>query len=151
MRTYFVDTSALLKCYFDEEGSDWMEQLLDQEDRITISTLTRVEVASSFQRLFSVDRTIDRPQFHEIWASFLLDLAEQRFTVIGAAPEIVDRAIRLLLEVYATPVDALQIATAMSLGNGVVVVSSDQKMNRMLSTAGLVFVDPASPHAETPP
>ncbi len=145
LMTYFVDTSALFKRYVSEDGSDFMDRLFEQENPIVISSLTRIELASNLQRLLSVDRAINRPQFQDTWASFSLDMARGRFEVVGVAPKVVDGALHLLSEVYATPVDALQISTAISLGGGVVVVSSDRKMNTMLREAGLDVIDPMSP------
>ncbi len=145
---YFVDTSALFKRYVPQEGSDFMDRLFEQENSIIISSLTRIELASNLQRLLSVDRAINRSQFHDTWASFSLDLARGRLAVVGVVPEVLDGALHLLSHVYATPVDALQISTAVSLGSGVSVVSSDRKLNKMLREARLNVIDPVSPPAE---
>jgi len=143
MKTYFIDTSALFKRYVPEEGSEWLERLFDEGTEILISTLTRVEIASNLKRLLSVDRVIDRTQFTAAWASFSMDLASGRIEALGVSSAIVDRATHLLKDTYITPVDALQISSALSLGEGTTVVSSDQKLNGLLATLGIPCVDPA--------
>lgn len=143
MKTYFVDTSALFKRYIPEEGSAWMDRLFDEDARMLVSTLARVEVASNLQRLLSVDSFIDRRQFTAAWAAFFMDLATGRLEAVGVTSGVVDGAVHLLMDTYITPMDALQISSAMSMGEGVVVVSSDQRLNKTLSTLGIQHIDPA--------
>ncbi|MGE5580264.1 MAG: type II toxin-antitoxin system VapC family toxin [Bacillota bacterium] len=143
MTTYFVDTSALFKRYVPEEGSEWLDQLLTDGTQVFISTLTIVELASNLQRLQSVDRLIDQSQFSDAWAAFSLDLAAGRLEVVGVSPAVVDMATRLLMDRYITPIDAIQLSTALYLGEDAIVVSSDHKMNSLVRALGMGFVDPA--------
>jgi predicted nucleic acid-binding protein len=143
MKAYFIDTSALFKRYIPEDGSEWMDRLFADEAQLFTSTLTIVELASNLQRLLSVDRLIDQTQFTEVWAAFSMDLASGRLEALGVPAEVVEKAAGLLMERYITPVDALQLSTAMSLKDEAIVVSSDRKTNSLITALGMQFVDPS--------
>lgn len=77
----FVDTSALVKFYYPEAGSDRMEELILNSDRIYLSTLTIVEMASALSKKV---RTNELKKGKEIalWNSFQDDLGTDQITVI---------------------------------------------------------------------
>lgn len=141
--TYFIDTSALFKRYIPEEGSSQVDRLIDENTPVFISNLTRVEVASNLRRLLSVDGLIDQAQYAAAWAAFSLDIVSGKIEVVGTTPAIVEGAISLLADAYLTPVDALQVSTALSMGAGTTVICSDQKLNKVLSELGVQCIDPA--------
>ncbi|MDP2859451.1 MAG: type II toxin-antitoxin system VapC family toxin [Bacillota bacterium] len=147
MTTYLVDTSALFKLYLPERGSERMESLFFENAEVLISTLTMVEFLSNLQRLHLLDKGLDDNQFSEVWSAFSLDLATGRIQALGVSSEVIDEAIQLLLTRYVTPVDALQVAAAKSLGAEATVVSSDRKLNQLVTTLGLRFLDPSQEDA----
>jgi uncharacterized protein with PIN domain len=51
---YFFDSSALVKAYIDEAGTNWVRTILDDpQHRISISALAEVEVTSALTRRFN--------------------------------------------------------------------------------------------------
>lgn len=51
MVAYYLDTSALLKRYITEDGSQWVRGIFRSPDHILItSRITQVEAASAFAR-----------------------------------------------------------------------------------------------------
>lgn len=53
MAECFFDSSALVKAYIAETGTDWVRAILnDPQHRITISALAEVEVTSALTRRF---------------------------------------------------------------------------------------------------
>jgi uncharacterized protein len=50
---YFFDTSALVKRYIDETGSQWIRSLTDlqSENKIIVAGITFVELLSALSRL----------------------------------------------------------------------------------------------------
>ena len=52
MATYFFDSSALVKYYIDETGSDWVEILIDAQpaNEILIAEITGAEVVAALTR-----------------------------------------------------------------------------------------------------
>jgi predicted nucleic acid-binding protein len=73
MSSVYVDTSALVKFYYPEQGSDGVEQILLEADRVYISRLTVVEMASALTQKV---RTGDLTKRTEalIWTAFQDDL-----------------------------------------------------------------------------
>lgn len=73
MAPLYVDTSALVKFYYPEENSDRVEELLLKSERVYISDLTMVEMASALTQKV---RTGDLNKRAEtvIWTAFLDDL-----------------------------------------------------------------------------
>ena len=54
MADYFFDSSALVKAYIAEAGTDWVRTILDDpQHRISISALAEVEVISALTRRFN--------------------------------------------------------------------------------------------------
>ena len=49
---YYFDTSALIKRYIDEEGSDSVERLFEQAESISVSFITKIECVFTLRRLF---------------------------------------------------------------------------------------------------
>lgn len=53
MADYFFDSSALVKAYISEPGTNWVRTILDDpQHRISISALAEVEVISALTRRF---------------------------------------------------------------------------------------------------
>lgn len=51
MKFYFLDTSALVKRYHSEKGTDRIDKIFSQDDRaIVISSISLTEMVSAFNR-----------------------------------------------------------------------------------------------------
>ncbi len=48
---YFFDTSALVKRYVQETGSDLVDKAFEEANQIIVSAITRIETLSAFRRL----------------------------------------------------------------------------------------------------
>ena len=111
MGAYFIDSSALAKCYLQELGSDWMQQLIDpaaQHD-VSVLRLSEVEVASGLARrrrngLLSVaDEQLLKVQLRAHFAT--------RFRLIDVTSGVV-RVAAVLLDAHdLRAYDAIQLAT----------------------------------------
>lgn len=73
MTSVYVDTSALVKFYYPEQGSDSVEDALLGADRVYVSQLTMVEMASALMQKI---RTGDLTKRAEtvIWTAFQDDM-----------------------------------------------------------------------------
>jgi uncharacterized protein with PIN domain len=58
----FCDTSALIKKYISEIGSDKFEKILSKTDNIYVSAITEIETISTFKRLLT-ERAIDKNEY----------------------------------------------------------------------------------------
>ncbi|MGI6632606.1 MAG: type II toxin-antitoxin system VapC family toxin [Bacillota bacterium] len=149
-REYFIDTSALLKAYIPEPGSENMERLLSEGAIKIISSMGLLETLSVFQRLHSVEKVLSRKRFDELCGRVLADVASGRIVSRSASPADIQEAIELELRQYLTAVDAIQIALARGAGNDVVFVSSDEKLNRIAGECGLTVWNPAEDRGQPP-
>jgi predicted nucleic acid-binding protein len=144
---YFIDTSALLKRYVDEPGSDVVESLFAPNAPCHISSVTILEILSNLKRLCTVDKVLSDSDFVQASDAFRLDVVDRRLEVASAEAKIVYAASEMLRTRYLTPIDALQIATALSLGPGTVFVSADRKLNEVVRSEGMQVLDPCTPDA----
>lgn len=119
-----------------------MESLFMETGEILVSTLGAVELLSNLKRVHLVDGAIDKQRFAEIWVAFSMALATGRIRTVAISAEIMSEAIRVLQARYMTPMDALQVAATMSLGTETVVVSSDRKLNGVVTELGMRCLDP---------
>lgn len=92
---YFLDTSALVKIYHKEEGS---EKVLDfyKKEKIIISELSIVEFLSAVYRKYR-EEEIDEPTLNAVRSKFNEDL-ETRYDVIPFSPIIIDKACSIIAE-----------------------------------------------------
>lgn len=142
---YFFDTSALVKFYNQEEGSESVKSIIDKESfQISISELTSIEFYSVFHRLL---RTKELTKFfvNKVLGLFESDCKTRynihliNSTLISKAKEIIKRhgdkkSIRTL--------DAMQIATALILNKKNTVVSSDRVFLEIAKKESLKVTNP---------
>ena len=94
MRRFFFDTSALLKIYHREEGTDACLEIYNSSHEIIISELARVELHSTLYRKYREGNLKDRA-LDAVIKRFSLD-QENRFEVLDITSLVFDEACRLL-------------------------------------------------------
>jgi predicted nucleic acid-binding protein len=135
---YFCASSAIVKCYVQEQGSGWMVALLDAAagHHLYLACITGVEVIAA---------TDVAPPF----ARFRQDFAGL-YRIIEITPTLVTRRMAFA-ETYALRgYDAMQLAAAMEvhargdiLGLPVLtLISADEDLNVAASAEGLVVENP---------
>ncbi|MFP4305967.1 MAG: type II toxin-antitoxin system VapC family toxin [Desulfococcaceae bacterium] len=115
-RRFFFDTSALVKLYHEENGTQELTSLLFQEKpRIVISDLAIIEMISALAKKVRI-REIDILAFNEAVSAFDEDVL--RFEVIEIESQIKKRASDLLksvgLENGLRTLGSLQLASALA-------------------------------------
>jgi predicted nucleic acid-binding protein len=90
----FLDTSAAVKIYHEEEHSDEMVELYDSEVVLMLSELAIVEFHSAGLRKFR-EEEIDEEALVKVNDRFLRDLAD-RYQLMDFCPAVTDEAVRLL-------------------------------------------------------
>lgn len=111
MKIWFADTSALIKRYVREPGSDWLRNEVATHD-IVISQLTPIELTAALGRRFR-QGVISRFAFYQARRMFLLHLQADQYTLIDLEQPIVDEAMRLTFRQGLRAYDAVQLATAL--------------------------------------
>jgi len=143
VKAHFPDTTAFIKRYLNETGSDVVDSLFEEEGERYVSGLCLLETHSNIQRLNAVGGLLTGEQVRMLHAAVASDIESGRVTVVNATAADIEEAARMLTRRHLTAVDAPQVAVAKSLGPEVVFVSSDLKLNRVAREEGLTVLDPA--------
>jgi hypothetical protein len=122
----FLDTSALLKRYVAETGSDAVRRVLEAAEEIVVSPVTRLEVASAVARRRR-EGSLTGAEAARILR--LLDREWRDFTRVRFGPELERAARRLLFRTPLRTLDAIQLASA-RLAKCRLLVASDERLLR---------------------
>jgi len=142
-KNYFLDTSALFKRYVLEKGSQVVNDLFNNQNAtIFISEVTLCEVISNLRRLVDVDKIITEDEFEELRATFLGDVGDEIFEIVELTSTIILTSLEICSKQYITPLDSIQLASALSFSEKPVFVCSDQKLLRLARKQGLITIDP---------
>ena len=143
---YFIDTSALVKLYHQEAGTEYMDTVFrDAESTLLISELTIVELHSALAKKIRI-REISPAAAEDAARRFRMDCTQMLIvllldsTVLVRAKELIDRygnmiALRTL--------DAIQLAACQTQrDNGVIFVSADDQLCEVCKKENLTFLNP---------
>ena len=110
MPDYYFDTSALLKLYIQEDGSDRLRRMLDQseDNRVFILELTLLEARSALRRRERA-REISTPDANRFLTQIDQD-GKSRYFVEQISPQVTAEAHRLIDSHPLRALDALQLA-----------------------------------------
>lgn len=146
MAAYFFDSSALVKRYVREAGTDWVRKLTHRRSGhlIFVAGITAVEVTSAIARRRR-GGAVTSTQASSILSRFRGHLVG-RYLILEMTPDLLadamSRANRHALRAY----DAVQLAAALALDHlnegGVLLVSADRELNEAAKSEGLVVEDP---------
>lgn len=114
---YFLDTSALAKRYLTEKGSNGIRRLLDRKDDVFYQAfLTPLEVASAlYRRLRSQD--ISQNELSFLLRAYVAH-SHQEYLLIPYSDALLDRASSLVARHVLRALDAVQLASALELRDG---------------------------------
>ncbi len=139
---YYFDTSALIKRYIDEEGSESVEALLGQADSICVSFITKIECISTLRRLL-LEGLLDQSNYTVLKAEVVEDF--QYFTVIDNKEIIQDLCIQLIDKHQLKTSDSIQLACAVAIKNQLdLFVVSDKKLKEKCEFEQFKVFDPTN-------
>lgn len=150
MVIYFFDTSAIVKRYASEIGSNWVQSITDPASGslIYLARITEVEVVSAITRrlregsLSASDAALGITTFRQ---DFL-----HHYRVIEIMAELTNRAVSIV-QVYALRAyDAVQLASALEINAErialgappLTLISADAALNTAAIAEGLAVDDP---------
>jgi len=107
----FLDSSALVKRYITEEGTEAVNQLCADAGEVAVSILCITEVLSACNRLFREEK-INNEQYQWIKNELFLDIEQS--IVIDINHDVVKTSILCLEKGSIRTLDALQVASAHS-------------------------------------
>jgi len=149
MRYYYLDASVTVKYYIDEICSDWVHRLLDTKDAsFFMAHFFVVEVTSAFTRRVR-EGLLTSAEYQELQTIFQEDCAAY-YTAITAVGEIVDLANRLLERRLLRALDALHLATALTVNEWLLAndlspltfMSADDRLLAAAAAEGLAVDNP---------
>jgi uncharacterized protein len=129
----FFDTSAFIKRYIDESGSDEIENLCTSADDVGISILLPIEIISTFSRL-KREKKLTEKQYEILKEGFFIDIRD--ITVVSLSPETVKMAIEGIEHSPLKALDAVHIGCALEYQPDFF-VSSDTQQLSAAARAGL--------------
>ena len=140
MSNYFVDTSALFKRYILEEGTEKIDDIFKQGGTFYISDITIIEIISNLKRKNEISKELDDAVHKKIKSEFFNDIAQGKIKTYSVLSGTIIEAIHLIDQQYVTPIDSLQLATALQLNSeqrDMVFICSDKKMGILAEKCGL--------------
>ena len=155
MLIYYLDTSAVMKRYIPEAGSEVVEELfegLTESESLTTSYLTVLEANSVATRLLG-GNLISRIDYRRILGLLARDLRVHSVTVVPVRNELVAEAVVTVREYSLRALDALHFTSAMtagrnsSHGQNLYMVSSDREILQACEVRGILTLDPQSDDA----
>lgn len=119
MGCFLLDTSALVKYYHPERGSEWVINLVTQEQaHLFVSSLTVVEMHAALAKKHRC-RIIPFQAYQATVEALAQDIDEERFSVVELTSHVQTLAIELLKKHAPSralrTLDALQLAVAVEL------------------------------------
>ena len=143
MNNYFIDTSALFKRYIPEQGTGQLDDIFKQGGMLYISDITIIEVISNLKRKNEITKELDNSVYKKIKSEFFNDIAQGKIKTSGVLSATIIEAVDLLDKNYLTPIDSIQLATALQLNvdkGNTIFVCSDKKLGRLADKYGLKFL-----------
>lgn len=150
MDAYFFDSSAIVKRYVNEAGSNFVENLanLKSGNLILLARITQVEVASAFARRLK-GRSLTQTDADDALKLFQHDLTNNYF-VIEVTTDLFNEAMKLVTKYALRGYDAVQLATVLETNeertaqglSPLILVSADTELNDAAKLEGLDVENP---------
>ncbi len=132
MRVFF-DTSAFVKRYVYEAGTDTVLAWCDRAEEIGLSGIALPEIISAFCRLRREARITDT-QYRQLKTLLLADIKD--VALCDLTPAVMGQAVRSLETNILRGMDAIHIGSAVAL-KADVFISADQRQIAAAARAGL--------------
>lgn len=148
MVTYYLDTSALLKLYLNETGSQWLRETLASDNVSVTAQIAIIEMGSAFNRRLREGGVTDS-DYATLSKLFRNDCLRS-YRLIALGNSILDTAWSLLERHPLRGYDSTHLATALFVQEQLiqggeaplVFLSSDKRLNAAAVAEGLVVDDP---------
>jgi uncharacterized protein len=147
---FFCDSSAIVKRYVNETGSNFVEDLADVKNGnvILLARITQVEIAAAIARRLK-GGSIATADAQKALVAFQHDLTNSYFTV-EITPLLSSRAMSLATKHGLRGYDAVQLAAALEANDEriadqlspLTLVSADDELNTAAQAEGLTIENP---------
>jgi predicted nucleic acid-binding protein len=138
----FFDTSALVKRYYEENGSEAVDAVIENDDTtVVITSLAVIETVSAVRRKYNTNEINEDVMYSLITTFFREALAD--FVVLPMEEIAFERSFDLVLQDDLRTLDALQLAGALSVGHDdLQFVCADRELVAIADKRGLATINP---------
>jgi predicted nucleic acid-binding protein len=145
----YLDTSALVKGYIAELGSDWVSTLLENQDpNVFTSLIAAIEAACTFARR-QREGLLTSDDHHQLLIVFDYDFT-YRYNVLDVGPVMIDTARQMANRQPLRAYDAVHLATAWLLNEELLradkspltFVCADERLIAIAQAEGLLTDNP---------
>ncbi|MEG5000023.1 type II toxin-antitoxin system VapC family toxin [Microcoleus sp. B4-D4] len=152
VNAYFLDTSALVKRYVPEFGSNWIQSITlpVAGNFLAISQITWVEVCSAFSRR-QREGSLSFDEVNQLMGDFLTDFDNQ-YEVLEVDRTLIETAGELVRQNPLRAYDSVQLASALRVQSTLVsffvpdtqlvFVSADKRLLDIAHSEGLAIDNP---------
>ncbi len=147
---YFLDSSALVKKYAAEAGSEWIESITapETDNAIAIAQITVAEVVAALASKYR-GRAISAEEFEAAVEDMLRD-AYENFTLVEVDQHVVKQAVAVIRRHPLRGYDAVQLACGQVLNKAliasqespIIFLSADKRLLSAAQAEGLQIEDP---------
>ncbi len=141
---YFIDTSALVKLYHQEDGTESLDEFVKNKNAIiVISALSKIELTSALARKVRMNE-LTQAKYEEALMLFNDDLS--KFEIVPLSEEVFTGALTLIKNLAVSSglrtLDALQLSAGIvaSKHAKVIFVVSDKKLSEIAGSQDLRIV-----------
>ena len=142
MDLYFFDTSALVKRYYKEPGTELVDELIESEASTAISSLSIIETVSAFRRKYNQEE-ITEVEMNSLLSEFFSE-ALNDFLIIPLEESALQFSFNLVIEEDLRTLDSLQLSAALSVDSeeDPIFVCADDKLVSTAENYGLETINP---------
>lgn len=116
---YFLDTSALVKRYRQETGTETLDEIFSGTDNtIVICSISMCEVVRAIDKHFQ-RKELGLEDFQKIINAFYADIYVQRIAILEIVREMLFEANELITKYHLSANDSLILASALTLREGI--------------------------------
>ena len=136
----YFDTSALVKRYIKEEGTEAVRDLFRKANIIVVAGITKVELASTLKRSL-IEKRIEKPEFITVWERIQKDFVD--FQAINFNEQVENKAIEIIEKYQIKAMDSIQIVSFLIVKKEETqFVSCDTKMLNVIAAEKIKAINP---------
>ena len=154
MDFYFFDSSAAVKNYINETGTNWVKSIFASipQAEIFMASITEAEVVAAFARRRK-GKTLTIIDANIIISQFKTDFSKD-FSTVETVPKIISQAVYLADKHSLRDYDAIQLSSALEIytrlinfkinfsSSTFIFVSADNELNSAANAEGLTVANP---------
>lgn len=139
----YLDTSALIKVYIDESGSDLVASWLARTEETATSVVAYAEAYSAFRRAFRMEKRLGEKELKETLQRFEEDWKEGGYTLAGVSHLVLEKAREVILRHDLKGFDGIHLGTALLLNEHLeeaIFGAFDKKLLQAAEREGLAII-----------